>query len=101
MLRIVRIEPSMSIHPQYPFHPHDKAEKIPPGTVVELEIGLWAMGIEYEAGESLRVQVSGQWPLFRNWAKSPMPEDVEPLNKGLHKLHCSEQYPSRVILPFV
>ncbi|KAF9892293.1 hypothetical protein FE257_002070 [Aspergillus nanangensis] len=93
------VDPLRSLHPQYPFHPHTQAKKIVPGTVVELEIGLWAMGVDYEAGESLRVQVSGENPLIqeRKYAKVEM----EVRNKGLHKLHVGGKYPSRVILPFV
>ncbi|KAI6317764.1 hypothetical protein MCOR29_006218 [Pyricularia oryzae] len=35
-------------------------ENITPGTVVKVEIGIWAMGVEYEAGEELRFVVSGR-----------------------------------------
>ncbi|KAK3202603.1 hypothetical protein GRF29_154g122401 [Pseudopithomyces chartarum] len=48
------IDEARSMHPHWPFHPHEKEEKIEPGTVVRLDVGIWAMGIEYEAGESLR-----------------------------------------------
>ncbi|KAK1688983.1 Alpha/Beta hydrolase protein [Colletotrichum godetiae] len=54
------IDKTRSMHPHWPFHPHEKEEKIPPGEVVRLDIGIWALGVEYEAGESLRVVVSGQ-----------------------------------------
>lgn len=52
------IDTSRSIHPQFPFHPHDKQEKITPGTVVRLEIGIWAMGVDFDAGESISLRVS-------------------------------------------
>lgn len=94
------IDPSMSIHPQYPFHTHANVQKIPPGEVVKLEIGLWAMGIEFEAGESLRVQVSGQYPLIPEY-KQAKPAPVEERNRGFHNIHYGGQFPSRVILPFV
>ncbi|KAJ9618520.1 hypothetical protein H2203_009117 [Taxawa tesnikishii (nom. ined.)] len=58
-----KIDPSRSIHSQYPFHTHDEVQKVRPGTIVELEIGLWAMGIDFEDGESLSVQISGEYPL--------------------------------------
>lgn len=94
------IDSSKSIHPQYPFHPHTNVQKIPPGNIVELEIGLWAMGIEFEEGESLRVQISGQYPLIPEF-KFAKPAPIEDRNKGFHNIHCGGQYPSRVILPFV
>lgn len=38
-------------------------QKLTPGPVIELEIGLYAMDMEFEEGESLSVQVPGQYPL--------------------------------------
>ena len=70
-----KIDDSRSLHPQYPFHTHDEVQKVEPGTVVKLEIGLWAMGIEFEEGESLSVQVSGEYPLvdeFRGMKRAQM-----------------------------
>lgn len=51
------IDTSKSIHPQFPFHPHKSQEKVPPGTIVKLEIGIWAMGVDFDAGESISVRV--------------------------------------------
>lgn len=51
------IDSSKSIHPQFPFHPHKRQEKIPPGTVVKLEVGIWAMGVEFDKGETISVRV--------------------------------------------
>lgn len=51
------IDRSMSMHEQFPFHPHLIEKKITPGTIVELEIGIWAMGVDYEAAESIQAQV--------------------------------------------
>ncbi|KAF7173651.1 hypothetical protein CNMCM5623_005889 [Aspergillus felis] len=96
------IDPSMSIHDQYPFHTHDREEKLSKGEVVELQIGLWAMGIEYEAGESLSVEVQGQYPLFKNYVAEEQPKPIAgESNVGSHILHFGGQYPSRVILPVI
>jgi len=95
------IDASKSMHPQYPFHPHDKVEKINPGTVVKLEIGLWAMGIDFEAGEALSVQVSGEYPLHDEFNGQVKKEAMEERNKGLHHVHIGGEYQSHVILPFV
>jgi predicted acyl esterase len=51
------IDESRSIHPQFPFHPHAKQQKIEPGTIVKLEIGIWAMGVDFDAGESISLRV--------------------------------------------
>ncbi|KAL1589838.1 hypothetical protein WHR41_01454 [Cladosporium halotolerans] len=92
---------SRSIHPQFPYHPHDREEKITPGDIVKLEIGIWAMGVDFDAGESISVQVSGQLPSiaeFTAWS-SPRPEHEK--NKGAHQIHIGPDHPSSIILPFV
>lgn len=61
------IDSSKSIHPQFPFHPHEKQEKITPGNVVKLEIGIWAMGTDFDAGEQVSVRVS----YFPNFLANP------------------------------
>ncbi|KAG9567344.1 hypothetical protein KCU71_g3951, partial [Aureobasidium melanogenum] len=59
-----------------------------PGTVVELEIGLWATGMDFEEGESLSVQVSGEYPLADIFkGRGPKKPQVEERNKGLHLVH--------------
>ncbi|KAH8900666.1 alpha/beta-hydrolase [Thozetella sp. PMI_491] len=90
------IDEARSMHPNWPFHPHEKEDKIPPGDVIRLEIGIWAMGIEYEAGESLRVTISG-----RNLGVSNFGTLKHLKNKGHHNVHFGKDYPSHVILPFV
>lgn len=89
------IDPARSMHPNWPFYTHEKEEKISPGTVVKLEIGIWVMGVEYEAGESLRLRICGKYPGIANFGKD------HTLNKGLHWVHFGGQYDSHVELPFV
>nr|CEG02285.1 unnamed protein product [Fusarium pseudograminearum CS3220] len=90
------IDESKSMHPQWPFHPHEKEEKITPGDVVRLDIGIWAMGIEYEAGESIRAIVCG-----RNLGVSNFGSLEHNDNKGTHNVHLGGENASHVILPFV
>ncbi|KAK4150457.1 hypothetical protein C8A00DRAFT_36955 [Chaetomidium leptoderma] len=70
------------MHASWPFHPHGVEEKIRPGTVVKLEIGIWAMGIEYEEGEGLQVRVSGRNLAVNNFGTSEHTD-----NEGAHKGH--------------
>ncbi|KAL4878109.1 hypothetical protein BJY04DRAFT_221467 [Aspergillus karnatakaensis] len=89
------------MHPQYPFHPHTRQDKVKPGDIVRLEIGIFAMGVDFQAGEALSLRVSGQFPSiaeYRTWSK-PRPEHE--LNKGNHFIHCGPDYPSSLILPFI
>ncbi|KAM0368770.1 hypothetical protein ACHAPK_006429 [Fusarium culmorum] len=90
------IDESKSMHPHWPFHPHEKEEKITPGDVVRLDIGIWAMGIEYEAGESIRAIVCG-----RNLGVSNFGSLEHNDNKGTHNVHLGGENASHVILPFV
>lgn len=59
-----RIDQSRNIHPQVPFHPHDREEKVAPGTIVKLEIGIWPIATDFEAGESISFRVSIPSPLL-------------------------------------
>ncbi|KAH7173251.1 Alpha/Beta hydrolase protein [Fusarium flagelliforme] len=90
------IDESKSMHPHWPFHPHEIEEKINPGDVVRLDIGIWAMGIEYEAGESIRAVVCG-----RNLGVSNFGSLEHNDNKGTHNIFCGGENASHVILPFV
>lgn len=89
------IDENKSMHPHWPFHPHDREEKIVPGTIIRLDIGIWAFGIEYEAGESLRVVIGGRNRSISNFGKD------HTNNKGKHILHLGSEYQSHIILPFV
>ncbi|KAL0941668.1 X-Pro dipeptidyl-peptidase C-terminal non-catalytic domain-containing protein [Colletotrichum truncatum] len=89
------IDEAKSMHPHWPYHQHENEEKIEPGTVVRLDIGIWATGIEFEAGESLNVVVSGQSFAVNNFGKD------HGLNRGHHIVHLGGEYASHVVLPFV
>ncbi|KAL4913890.1 Alpha/Beta hydrolase protein [Aspergillus aurantiobrunneus] len=90
------IEPAKSMHPNWPFHPHATEDKIEPGTVVRLDIGIWGMGVEYEAGESLQLRISGHYQGIANFGT---PDHVR--NRGRHWVHVGGQYDSHLVLPFV
>ncbi|KAF2022407.1 alpha/beta-hydrolase [Aaosphaeria arxii CBS 175.79] len=96
-----KFDPERSIHPQFPFHPHDVEEKIPAGEIVKLEIGIWSMGVDFDEGETLSVQISGSYPSIAEFTAFSKPRPEEEKNKGEHRIHCGPQTPSRVILPFV
>jgi predicted acyl esterase len=97
-----KIDTSKSMHPQFPFHPHDEIQKVPRGEVVKLEIGIWAMSVDYEEGESIQVDILGQFPgLVEELSAFSKPRPDHELNKGTHVVHFGPEHPSRVILPFV
>ena len=93
------IDRSKSMHENFPFHPHEKQEKVPPGTVVKLEIGIWAIGTDFDEGESISLRVSGQNPTaaeFNAWSE-PRPDHE--LNHGEHVVHFGGEYPSKIVIP--
>ncbi|SPO01415.1 probable acyl esterases [Cephalotrichum gorgonifer] len=94
------VDETRSIHPQFPFHPHEKQEKITPGTIVRLEIGIWAMGVDFDAGESISLRVGGQYPSIAEFKSFSAPRPEHELNRGKHTVHFGGEYPSFVSLPF-
>lgn len=90
------IDQTKSMHENWPYHPHEREKKIDPGEIVRLEIGIWAMGTEFEAGEAIQVEISGKYPGIANFGTND-----HGLNKGRHIVHCGGEHASHVILPFV
>lgn len=90
------IDQTKSMHENWPFHPHEKEEKIPPREIVKLEIGIWGMGIEYESGESLSLQIGGTFRGISNFGSNDYVQ-----NKGRHVVHFGGKYDSHLVLPFV
>lgn len=95
------IDPSKSIHPNFPFHPHDRQEPVPKGTVVKLEIGIWALGVDFGAGESISLRVGGQYHSIAEYANWSAPRPEHELNRGQHTVYFGGQYPSQLILPYI
>lgn len=96
------IDQTKSMHPQYPFHPHDREDKLQKNEIVELQIGLWAMGVEYEAGEGISLEISGQYPLFMDYTAIVKPNPRgEKGSVGHHVVHFGSEHPSRIELPVV
>ncbi|KAH8901714.1 hydrolase [Thozetella sp. PMI_491] len=94
------VDDSKSIHHQFPFHPHEKEEKVAPGTIIKLEMGIWAMGVDFEAGESISLRVGGQFPSIAEYKAWSDPRPEHELNRGEHKLHFGRHFPCKLILPF-
>lgn len=94
------IDWSQSIHENFPFHPHNRDDFVTPGDIVKLEIGIWAMGVDYQAGESVQVEVHGNSPLLRGEFKDDN-EFGNLASHGKHQVHIGGEHASHIILPFV
>ena len=89
------IDKDKSMHENWPYYPQDREEKVPPGETVRLEIGIWATGIQFEAGEGIQLQVAGHFLGIANFG-APVGS-----SKGKHVVHCGGNEASHVVLPFV
>ncbi|OCL02189.1 alpha/beta-hydrolase [Glonium stellatum] len=85
--------------PHWPIHSHSQDEKVPPGEVVKLEIGIWPSGIVFEAGERLVFKVAGHQMTLAEF--EPLRGGFKTGNKGRHVVHLGSEHPSHVFVPFV
>ena len=90
------VDRARSMHENWPFHAHAREEKIAPGAVVRLEIGIWATGMQFEAGEAVQLRVGGVYPAISNFGTG-----AHSLNCGEHVVHFGGGYDSHLVLPFV
>jgi hypothetical protein len=91
------IDPDQSTE-YWPIHPHLRADYVDPGTIVEMHIGIWPMGIIFEKGEGLRLQVSGKTMVLAEW-DNPHVKGQEPLfNKGIHNVHLGGEHAESYLL---
>jgi uncharacterized protein len=99
MLRASHREIDESKSTEYlPFHPHQRADYVRPGDIVELNIGIWPMGIVFERGEGIRVQISGRDMRLPEW-DNPHVANMEPVfNKGTHNVHLGGKYGESFLL---
>ena len=83
----------------WPIHAHDTDQKISPGEVVKLSIGLWPTGIIFECGQKLVLKVAGHSLVLAEYVALRGTFQAE--NKGTHVVHFGGDYGSHVVLPLV
>lgn len=88
-------EKSSLFHPVYS---HRKIQLLQPGEIVPLDIAFWPYGMVCNAGEELRLTISG-----RNMKEHLRPNDCRPVlcNKGNHVVHTGGGWDSYLLLPLV
>ncbi|KAL3480488.1 Alpha/Beta hydrolase protein [Aspergillus californicus] len=93
-------EPGLSLQERqllsegYVWHPHDKEEKLMRDQIVKLEIGLWAGGMIFDAGEAMRLEIKGTSPLVPEY--EGLEDDVPNPNVGRHVIHTGGRYTSKL-----
>ncbi len=92
------LDPHLS-KPHWPAPDHTREQKIPPGQIVKLEIGIWPAAIQFEVGEKLVFRVAGHQMVLAEFA--PLRGQFKTGNKGRHVVHFGGEYDSHVVVPFV
>ncbi|KAJ4148103.1 hypothetical protein LMH87_002590 [Akanthomyces muscarius] len=82
------------------FYSHRTREPIPPGKVIRLEIPLWPIGMTFEAGEGIALNVSGHDMCLPETDKCRLTEP-EDENVGTHRLHTGGGFDSCLIVPVI
>ena len=83
--------------PWRPFLSHDRSEKLQPGDVVAVEVEILPSSTLFEAGETLRVAVSGRDIFFE---QAIFGHD-ETVNRGRHELRAGGEFQSHLMIPVV
>lgn len=92
------LDPVLS-KPHWPAHDHSREERITPGKIVKLEIGLWVSAIRFEAGEQLVFKVAGHHMILADFPGTR--GKFANRNNGRHVLHFGGQYDSRIEVPLI
>ncbi len=83
----------------YPIITHKKREAIQPGTVVDLEIPIWPLGMVFGAGEGVSLVIAGH-DLRLPEMPNPLDEPADE-NKGKHIVYTGGQHKSFLVLPYL
>lgn len=77
-----------------------RAQKVPPGEIVPIEIGLWPIGMQFYEGESLLFRVGGSKDAYLEIPNMQTPS-VYGINKGKHHVHFGGKFNSYVVVPVI
>ena len=83
-----------------PFHPFNKVEKLLPGEIVPVEIGLFPTGMRFHKGQILELQIAG-FPFFELPGGFGKTMKIGTDNNGSHIIHTGGEYDSKMIVPFI
>ena len=80
-------------------HDHTSEDKIAPGTIVRLEIGIWAAAMQFEPDEQLVLKISGHQMTLAEF--EPLRGTFQTGNKGKHIVHFGADCASHIQIPIV
>ena len=83
-----------------PLYSHRIRKSITPGTVVRLEIPIWPIGMTFEAGEGIALNISGHDMCLPETeiCRITEPEDE---NIGQHLVYSGGKYDSHLVIPVI
>jgi predicted acyl esterase len=81
-----------------PYHTHATEQRLAPGQIVPVEIGLTPIGLRWRARQQLRLTIAGYNPaqLGFDWAVP-----LATCNRGAHVIHTGGQYDSYLWIPTI
>lgn len=82
------------------FYDFEKQQKIPPGTIVPIEITLWPTGMVFAKGEGIMLRVAGH-VLAAPVRAGPGPTEPVDANLGRHFIHTGGKYDSCLTIPVI
>lgn len=92
------LDPVLS-KPHWPAHDHTKEDLVEPGSIVKLEIGIWASAMQFDAGEKLVFKVSGHQMTLAEFES--LRGGFLTGNKGKQIVHFGPEFDSRLEIPIV
>jgi len=82
------------------FYTHHTREPVKPGSVVELDIPIWPIGMVFAEGEGIMLRVSGHDMCLPETELTILTEP-EDENKGTHVVHTGGKYASCLTVPVI
>ncbi|ABQ71666.1 X-Pro dipeptidyl-peptidase C-terminal domain protein (plasmid) [Rhizorhabdus wittichii RW1] len=83
-----------------PFHRHQSEQRLVPGEIVPVEIGVWPSSTLFRAGETLRVVIKGK-DIYRYLDDPASNSHLKTRNAGTHIVHSGGEYDSHILLPII
>ena len=85
--------------PEQPVQTFRREQKLAPGEIVPVEIGLWPTSLRFHAGEQMEVALSG---MPYEMHLSDVPGKILPtINHGDHIIHMGGEYDTYLYVPFI
>jgi predicted acyl esterase len=82
-------------HPGQPWHHHLREQALPAGAPTEVRIEIWPSSTYFDAGERLRLVVSG------SDIHAPLHKHADLRNRGAHIVRTGGRYDSQLLVPTV